>query len=856
MLLIVLSSVYGSLYDHKPEDRLVSAFVSRALAHQTLQIIGGQQEIDFLHIHDCIDAFILAVARLERKTKKAARSQVLVEIFDVTGSKATVRQLLDKVLVLTRSKSPIQTLPQDNRFSMHYLEDSVTLLPEYTAKIRLDSGLIRLVGLYLKESVAYLEQKVQGCASDSPPHVVANRDLLKLHGCTANLLMAVEGQVYSLAFDRNPKRQDDMGPGTPDDYGSIWVVSELIIPDLLKVHIDSRDGNFFVQLQAVRFVFDHVELEDIGSDRAIFEWEIIINEPDGAFKLVLPDSGYQVFPPRRFDGWFSWIDVEADVYSFRLIPICCPSPPLPFYEQDPIQHSIHFDRYSKERPFDKTIPQTLCLRAKAALARVQDAIEYLDDVSRAGIPPNTRFMGDASGWVNKELLACANDCNHPTICMDTDDCACVEALFCPPPQRFPFLHRLGITYPPLDDRNSSLPEIVEQTSWMSVLRPEAARYLSADPSWPSVHVAAVNTTSESLRGPRLESVARLLDRDCFSADASMEMALRGRGRTSASQADIIFQPYYHARMWTGEGNLLDRLESNYPNHAGQVAIPFTYDWGLCLFFTWTIWDVRIRFSIPSAFKNVLAWSVMGDLNSPCYRPHQDILIPPRSCRTRELRPAFSDPARIGAPVDRTYLAFFHGTTWGQGGTLRRKLVCNRPLPNQGLTRFEESRVGMGVGHLPLPRPKWDKPRSHDDYVSILNSTIFCAVPPGVAGWAPRIEDAIFAGCIPVMFDDTSHLPFWELLDWSKFSVRVFTHEVQYLEEILMSYSMQEIQNMQANLLHVRDILMYPLDDEHEDMLVTRSPLSFALHQTQLRLLTRWPISGPEFYPSFVDVHVS
>ena len=161
-------------------------------------------------------------------------------------------------------------------------------------------------------------------------------------------------------------------------------------------------------------------------------------------------------------------------------------------------------------------------------------------------------MGDASGWVNKELLACANDCNHPTICMDTDDCACVEALFCPPPQRFPFLHRLGITYPPLDDRSSSLPEIVEQTSWMSVLRPEAARYLSTDPSWPSVHIAAVDTTSESLRGPRLESVARLLDRDCFSADASMEMALRGRGRTSAYQADIIFQPYYHARMWTGE----------------------------------------------------------------------------------------------------------------------------------------------------------------------------------------------------------------------------------------------------------------------------------------------------------------
>ncbi|KAJ7130036.1 exostosin family-domain-containing protein [Mycena crocata] len=231
---------------------------------------------------------------------------------------------------------------------------------------------------------------------------------------------------------------------------------------------------------------------------------------------------------------------------------------------------------------------------------------------------------------------------------------------------------------------------------------------------------------------------------------------------------------------------------------------------------------------------------MGDLNSPCYRPHQDVVIPPRSCRTRELRPAFSDPAQIRPSAERTTLVHFSGTTWGSGGSLRRRIVCKRPIPDEGLTIFEKSRAEMGFSDAPPLEARWQKPRSHADYVSILNNTIFCASPAGVAGWAPRIEDAIFSGCIPVLFDDSSHLPFWEMLDWSKFSVRVFTHEVQNLENVLMGYSLREIQLMQANLIHIRDILMYPLDDHHSEMNVLRSPLSFVLHQTRWRLSTKWP----------------
>ncbi|KAJ7493303.1 hypothetical protein B0H11DRAFT_1858695 [Mycena galericulata] len=868
-----LSSVYGSPYDHN--DRLVASLVSRSLAHQTLQIIGGEQEMDLLHIDDCVDAFTLAATRLERKVQSNSpeTAPATLEIYDIAGSGPLVlRRLVDKVVFLTRSKSPIQTLQQDDRFPVHYVEspDTMTILPGYAPKIFVDDGLIRLVRLYLERSAAHLKRKAEReCAQESPPpYALANADLLKLDGCTANLLMDIDSTIWSLAFDFNPKR-----PEAPDDMGSevegfIWIISENIIPDPVKISIESREGRFFVQIYANRtyaahrlgvfspslpeftkgFMFDHVEPRKVGSNMAVAEWEMIVNQRNGTFKLVLPDSGYQVSPPTIYDGWFSWVPVEQDIYPFRLSPICCPAPPpWPFYEQDPIQHSIHFDRFSTERPFYKTIPQALCSRTEAALVHVQQALDFLDKVKRDGVSDSPRRMGNPAKWVDNGLIACSNDCDHPTICMDTGDCACVASIFCDAPVRFPFwkyLHAKTLTYPPpwSDTASASLLQMVERTSWLNVLRPEAARYLGTNPSWPRVHIAAVDNFSEALRGPKLESVAQLLDRDCFSADASMELALRER-HIPPGEADIIFQPYYHARMWTGEGELatlLDQLANNYPNHSSQVVLPFTYDWGLCLFFTWTVWEVRRSFKIPPELTNVVAWSVMGDLNSPCYRPHQDIIIPPRSCRTKELRPAFSNSARIRPAAERAHLSFFSGTAWGSGGGLRRRLVCKRPVPNEGLTRLETGRIALGLGPIPPLDTKWEKPESHADYVSILNDTIFCPVPAGVAGWAPRIEDAIYAGCIPVMFDDSSLLPFWEMIDWRKFSVRVFTHQVQNLEQVLMSYSLEEIQQMQANLIHVRDILTYPLDDHHADMITLRSPLSFALHQTQLRLATRWP----------------
>lgn len=106
---------------------------------------------------------------------------------------------------------------------------------------------------------------------------------------------------------------------------------------------------------------------------------------------------------------------------------------------------------------------------------------------------------------------------------------------------------------------------------------------------------------------------------------------------------------------------------------------------------------------------------------------------------------------------------------------------------------------------------------------------------------------MYAGCIPVLIGQASHFPFYDMLDWGKISIRVEPSDLAQLEDILFSrYSLDDIERLQANIMLVRDALVYPLDDVddtvvREEMIERRGPLFFALHSTRMRMLTEWPV---------------
>jgi dTDP-glucose 4,6-dehydratase len=130
----------------RPNDgRVVSNFIVQALRGEPLTVYGnGSQTRSFCYVEDLIEG----IARLfERGTSDPTNIGNPHEF--------TVRQLADKVLALTGSKSPVveRPLPIDDP---HVRRPDITLARktlEWEPKVTLDDGLTRTIG-YFREIVA------------------------------------------------------------------------------------------------------------------------------------------------------------------------------------------------------------------------------------------------------------------------------------------------------------------------------------------------------------------------------------------------------------------------------------------------------------------------------------------------------------------------------------------------------------------------------------------------------------------------------------------------------------------------------------------------------------------------------
>ena len=113
---------------------------------------------------------------------------------------------------------------------------------------------------------------------------------------------------------------------------------------------------------------------------------------------------------------------------------------------------------------------------------------------------------------------------------------------------------------------------------------------------------------------------------------------------------------------------------------------------------------------------------------------------------------------------------------------------------------------------------------------------------GGIGWSPRVNDAIYAGCIPVLTAEGTHYPFANSLDWSKFSVRISPTDLDSIESILAAIPLEEVEMMQANLMVVRDAFIFSGDEKPEEELEKRGPMYWALHEAGMRMRMEYPAS--------------
>ncbi|PRQ46662.1 putative xylogalacturonan beta-1,3-xylosyltransferase [Rosa chinensis] len=123
----------------------------------------------------------------------------------------------------------------------------------------------------------------------------------------------------------------------------------------------------------------------------------------------------------------------------------------------------------------------------------------------------------------------------------------------------------------------------------------------------------------------------------------------------------------------------------------------------------------------------------------------------------------------GKPAsERSILAFFAG---GMHGYLRPIL----------LHYWENKEPDMKI-FGPMPRDIESK-RLYREY---MKSSKYCICARGYEVHTPRIVEAIFHECVPVIISDNYVPPFFEVFNWEAFSVFIQEKDIPYLRNILLS----------------------------------------------------------------------
>lgn len=181
-------------------------------------------------------------------------------------------------------------------------------------------------------------------------------------------------------------------------------------------------------------------------------------------------------------------------------------------------------------------------------------------------------------------------------------------------------------------------------------------------------------------------------------------------------------------------------------------------------------------------KNTIKALCNADLSEGIFVLGKDVSLPETTIRTprRPLR-------NVGGKrvSQRPILAFFAGNMHGR---VRPTL----------LKHWRDKDEDMKI-YGPLP----GRVARKMSYIQHMKSSKYCICPMGYEVNSPRIIEAIYYECVPVIIADNFVLPLSEVLDWSAFSVVVAEKDIPNLKEILLAIPMRRYLTMQINVKMVQ-----------------------------------------------------
>ncbi|KAK6244608.1 hypothetical protein QUC31_011017 [Theobroma cacao] len=222
-------------------------------------------------------------------------------------------------------------------------------------------------------------------------------------------------------------------------------------------------------------------------------------------------------------------------------------------------------------------------------------------------------------------------------------------------------------------------------------------------------------------------------------------------------------------LYTMEGQFINKKEGNIPS--GIEALALTISCFLAM-----TGGLQLVFDVPDLVKNSIR-ALCNANTSERFNPKKDVSIPEISLKSSRLEGLIGGPS----PSQRTILAFFAG---GNHGFVRPILFRH----------WEKKDPDIRVhNYLPKRVPYYD----------LMRQSKYCLCPSGYEVASPRVVEALYNGCVPVLISKSWVPPFSDVLNWKMFSVMVSLEDIPNLKKILMSIPERQYIKMQKRVVQVR-----------------------------------------------------